>query len=183
MRWLRIFIWIFLFFLVCCKESGRGNADKKTVAKWTNRSLNLPLNDSLIFNNSSNQIPHKKDIKILTLINGGCGTCVDELSDWKLFINKIDTSSVGVIFLVESFDGTISLDDFKNTDSAYVRLNYPYYNDIDLSIFSKYDFPHEKKYQTFLLNQKNEVVLIGNPIFSEAMEDLYLKKISQLIGE
>ena len=39
-------------------------------------------------------------------------------------------------------------------------------------------FPADAAFQTFLLDRDNKVVIIGNPVYSVAMKDLYLKEIS-----
>ena len=40
------------------------------------------------------------------------------------------------------------------------------------------NFPEQIEYQTFLLNQDNRVLIIGNPIKNEKLWNLYLRTIN-----
>lgn len=173
---------LFIFFLTSLFTFYNSNNKQATklVNNWKSKRIELPL-DSIIFNDQNvvNK-PHEKDFKILSLINGGCGSCIEDLTRWKSFMRNIDTSMVGFIFLVYSEDGIISKQEFKNKDSLYIKLNYPYYDDLNYELFSKNNFPKKRIFQTFLLNKKNEVQIIGNPLISSEISTLYKNTIDSI---
>ncbi|MCC8096871.1 MAG: DUF1573 domain-containing protein [Tannerellaceae bacterium] len=63
------------------------------------------------------------------------------------------------LFKRERFDHPVCIDSTNEMD----RLN---------------NFSYNPTFQTFLLNRANEVILVGNPIYSARMKDLYLKYLS-----
>ncbi|WP_037315965.1 hypothetical protein [Salegentibacter sp. Hel_I_6] len=167
----KLFILFLSGFLTFCNSKERPATEM--VNNWKAKRLELPL-DSIIFNAQGVLTkPHEKDLKILSLINGGCGSCIEDLAKWKTFMGNIDTSKVGFIFLVYSEDGTVSKQEFKNKDSLYINLKYPYYDDLSYTLFLKNNFPSKKLFQTFLINQENEVQVIGNPLMSSEISNLY----------
>ncbi len=161
---------IFVFALsLSCKSDDNVKSD--AVNHWFGKQIILP-NDSLIFNTRKNKSkPHLKKLKILTLIKGGCGPCVEELKEWKIFMKKVDTSQVGFIFLVHSVD---LIEDFMS--KASLLINYPYYYDVGHKVISKNEFSDNKLFQTFLLDENSKVILIGKPKAKE-MTDLYINQI------
>ena len=44
-------------------------------------------------------------------------------------------------------------------------------------------FPSEKAFQTFLLNKKNKIIAIGNPILNPKVKELYLKILAGNISK
>ena len=61
----------------------------------------------------------------------------------------------------------------KKKNSFNYPLFYDYKNKVgELNMFSK-----EPRFQTFLLNQNNEVILIGNPIDNKYLWNLYKQTI------
>ena len=40
-------------------------------------------------------------------------------------------------------------------------------------------FPQRMDFQTFLLNEDNQVVAVGNPVYNSKVRDLYLKILSR----
>lgn len=147
---------------------------KDTVQNWQGKQLVLP-NDSLMVDDyKSNVNPLSKKQKIVTVINASCGVCVSELNDWVLFMQDVDTTNVGFIFLLYSIDDLIT---FERMNSSDINFTYPYFNDKGKNIFAKNNFPKEKNYQTFLLDSTDHVVLIGNPIKHKELTALYKSEI------
>lgn len=165
-----------ILFVVIVVTSCNSNAQiKSEVNYWKGKQLVLPT-DKQIFNNRDKTSPISKKIKIMSVINGGCGPCVEELQEWKKFMKGIDTTYVGFVFLVNSVD---QIRDFKVKDSLSINLNYPYYYDKLNKITEKNKFSENKLYQTFLLDEKNTVVLLGKPNTSE-MYELYRSQIYKM---
>ena len=115
-----------------------------------------------------------KNQKILTVINGDCSSCVQDLKKWREFISKIDTLKVSVFFIIHSYD---NLQTFKYFDSTEINFKHPYFFDDNKKYIRNNRFPLEKKFQTFLLNNENKVSIIGNPVLNKKINELYLKNI------
>ena len=170
-------LYLFAQLLICFLYSCNENKEiTKQVDYWKGRKIELPsLN---LARELENENPLKKEIKVLTIIDGGCGICIEELKQWKIFMNKIDLRKVGFIYLCSSGD---DLQYFKKIYKDSIKINYPYFEDIGRKIFKKNKFSSNKLFQTFLLDSNDKVVLIGNPNESEKMNKIYLREIEKLI--
>lgn len=173
-------IWAFGFLivlyamLVSCSNKPR---TQEMVTKWRGKALTLP-NDSLKEESLQHKInPLSKKIKILTIINVSCGSCINELNDWLGFMSATDTSKVGFIFLFHSID---NLTTFDEINQSFIHFQYPYFFDREMSIVKKNNLPNEKQYQTFLLDSTNRIVLIGNPNYQKELSRLYQSEIHRL---
>jgi len=165
--------------IILCLLSSCTNRIKDEIQKWQGKQLILPDNHLMINPGRYSIDPLKKRLKILTLVNANCGKCVEELTDWKRFISQVDTGHVGFIFLCHSQDELMLL---KRTDSLIIKLSYPYFQDPDKKLISRNSFSDDVRYQTFLLDTENKVILIGNPIYHAQIRNLYLKEIQERLN-
>ena len=58
------------------------------------------------------------------------------------------------------------------------KFDYPIFYASKNNINKINNFPEQIEYQTFLLNQDNRVLIIGNPIKNEKLWNLYLRTIN-----
>ena len=60
----------------------------------------------------------------------------------------------------------------------YTELNHPVYVD-STNVFIKTNphIPAEEMFHVFLLNEKDSIVLVGNPLFNPQIEDLLIKQV------
>lgn len=149
------------------------------VKYWLGKKVYVPkLSDMRSLKRKPISSPLEKKAKIMTIINASCGTCIEELKKWNDFIKITDTSLVGYVFLLYSNDDLMT---FENTNENYLQFLYPYFIDKENKVIEKNGFNIEQKnYSTFLLNEENEIVLVGNPIYNKSISDLYLKEISRI---
>ena len=164
--------------IILCLSNSCTNRMKieEEVQKWQGKQLIMP-NNHLMMNPGKYSIdPLSKKLKIFTLVNASCGKCVEELIDWKKFMSQVDTSQVGFVFLCHSNDRLMFL---RHTDSLIVKLSYPYFYDPDKKLISMNSFSENPRYQTFLLDSGNKVILIGNPIYHEQIRCLYLRELQK----
>jgi len=171
-----IFIFSFLISTLIC--IGQQKDTKSVVNEWIEKKIQLPKLNSIKKNKEISINPLNKKIKILTLINGECGVCIDELEKWKKYMNKVDILEVGFVFLIYYS----SYMDNNYLDSSGLQFDYPYFEDFGQKYIIENKFPKEKQYQTFLLNESNKVILIGNPIINESISNLFLKTIEKEIS-
>ncbi|MCD8164673.1 MAG: DUF1573 domain-containing protein [Bacteroides sp.] len=101
----------------------------------------------------------------------GCISCKLQLEKWKYFIRETDSVmgfEVPVLFFFHP----------KNyKDLSYIlrrdRFGLPVCIDEKNEINHLNQFPQEMAFQTFLLNEENRVVAIGNPVHNPRVKELY----------
>ena len=169
-----------VFIMVCslggCTTISSKNADYKIIASWSQKEFILP--DSLIFYYFDRDSTEKQfcknlnSIKIIAFINGSCPDCILELNKWYSFIEETKNYNLKYLFVVYYFDFM----QFKSYLSE-VHFEEPFILDKKNHIFEINNFPEEKKFHCVLLDRQNKIILIGNPILSQSLKELYLEQI------
>ena len=177
--YLRGIIFVFIIVIIGCNNRNQEVVD--FVNNWKNKRIELP-NISLMRNiNNKNSLGIlSKKTKILTFINGDCGSCINELKLWKELMKEINTTKTSFIYIIYSKN---KLNTFKYLDSTIIKLNYPYFQDDQKQYLLKHKFPEDTRFQTFLLDVDNKVVLLGNPNYNQEIKSLYLKEIQKCLKE
>lgn len=173
-----IYLFILFLFIAGCKDKKQKEIIR-IVSEWQGKEILFPEN--LIFtqyikDTVDYRIP-ESEYKILVFVDSlDCTSCKLQLEKWKTFISEINTimneevpflfffqsnnyEELYYLFKRERFDHPVCIDSMNEMD----RLN---------------NFSYNPTFQTFLLNRANEVILVGNPIYSARMKDLYLKYLS-----
>lgn len=165
--------------LSSCKESPSIKISE-LVKEWSNKKIIYP--DHICFTVfgkdtiSQDSIPNSK-YSIITYVDSlGCMSCKLQLRKWKAFILEIDSLtkfSVPVYFFLHP----------RNLDEMFLALkreqfNYPVCIDIDDSLNILNRFPKEMQFQTFLLDEKNRVIAIGNPIHNPKIKNIYYEIVT-----
>jgi hypothetical protein len=167
----RLLFFVCFSFLLSC---GQELSSEKTIGKWIGKTVKIPKDVQLRFVNdqdSANYIADKK-YKILVYMDSlGCTSCKFQANIWKKYINEMG-NNVEFIFW---FTG-------KNTDELLntlrlQRFRYHFYIDEKDKINQQNNFSTEIMLQCFLLNRKNEVLMIGNPVFNPNIWKFYKKII------
>ena len=114
--------------------------------------------------------------KILTYIDSiGCSSCKLQLSKWKEFMSEIDSvSDKNVSFLFFLHPNNVREVKIKLKEE---RFKYPVCFDYKDELNKKNKLLHDINFQTFLLDSTNKVKLIGNPIYSNKIRQLYLNHL------
>lgn len=126
-----------------------------------------PIADSILLKQSEIRF------KLITYIDGDCSVCIAELYKWKEFlkINFDILENVQVMFVINSVNYPYFEYNVEKMD-----LGLPYYYDTINSYIINNKIEDFELY-TLLLNQENEVLLIGSPIDNPSMQELYKKVI------
>lgn len=142
------------------------------------KKMILP-SSKLMRNEDSKDInPLVKNLKILTIINGSCPVCINELKKWKTYMKTVDTSQVGFVYLIQSDDDLFT---FKQLNKEYIKLNYPYFYDVKKNISKVNNLNNTKASNTFLLDDKNKIILKGNPNMNKELFRKYNTEITKRI--
>ena len=107
----------------------------------------------------------------------GCTSCKLQLSRWKEFIRYTDSISQKNIPFLFFFQ----FDDQWEIHSLLIRENFdkPICLDRSDSLNQLNHFPKDIRFQVFLLDKNNKVVVIGNPVHNPNVKELYLEEIGR----
>ena len=156
------------------KKHNQDTASK--VKELMNRQLNLSnMNftilgkDTVLFDIDSCQY------KVFTYIRQSeCISCNLRLNEWKEYIKEIKRyyPNVGFVFYypIKSKKNIIYFLESEN-------FNYPVCIDPENHLKILETFPHDIRFQTFLLDKDNKIIAIGNPIINSSINDLFVSII------
>ena len=121
----------------------------------------------------------KEGYKIVSYIDSiGCVSCKLKLPQWKEFINQINAIDSTVTFMfffqpkdIEELQYKLFSENFKHpvcldTENLFFRRNGLCTND---------------NFQTFLLNENNRIVAVGNPVTNPYVKELYTSLLQNKI--
>ena len=119
----------------------------------------------------------KSKYKICTCIWSDCRSCLYELIEWQSLIDSFKVIG-NVNFLFYTY--TSDYDMFIQELYPEISFHYPIILDT-LNLFCTLNNinPQNKLCNTFLLDEDNEVILIGNPIMGKAIKQLYYNTINR----
>lgn len=166
-------------FLTSCKEN-KGERIARLIQAWENREIKFP-EKSVFTIQGKDTVDFEltdADFKIVTYVDStGCTGCKLQLPEWQDFMQEIDllsNASVSIIFY------------FHPKSKKELRRLLRLYDFAHPVCFDEKDefntlnkFPKERELQTFLLNRNNKVIAIGNPHYTRAIKNVYLKRITE----
>ena len=178
--------YLYLLLTISCFYSCKDRRDDITqlVNKWEDKEIVFPAHsiftvqgrDTVSFSFSD------ANYKIVSYIDSvGCTGCKLHLPRWRRFMYEVDTlmnASVPFVFYFHP----------KNIeDLRYIIRRDTFTHPVCLDVSDKFNilnhFPSEKAFQTFLLNKKNKIIAIGNPILNPKVKELYLKILAVNISK
>lgn len=172
-----IFLLIGLF--AGCEENRHKNEITKIVQEWQNKEIVLTSN--LIFTKHGKdtikyEIP-SSPYKILMYVDSiGCTSCKLQLHKWKEFIIEVDSLTHGTVPILFVFHPK----DLREISYLLKRdgIDVPVCIDVGDKLNAINRFPAHQEFQTFLLNDENKVVFIGNPVHNLRVKEMYLSEIT-----
>lgn len=183
----KLLVFIFIFVIISCKDT----RDEEKMVSFKNiiqdnlgNKLILP-DDLPIYTPFANTDVDSTRISnyrymIYTYINTSCTACIDNFNAWNNIAPEFGMNNVPVFIICGSDDG-FELIKFLCESGGIKDFPYPFLLD------EKNDFlnlnPYMKEhgsFQTVLTNNKHEILMIGNPIYSEEIKKMYLMKLQEL---
>lgn len=187
--------WLYFFFtitfLVNCnnqknedtnsirRNGGTYSEVNENVENLIGKTFYIPDSLEIIGNDHNTLIPTPASIKnsewkIVSYINGDCGSCVSHLKEWDILLKywKKEKKIKEMIFV-----GTNNLEMFKFI--LYEKDTYDGELIFDRSEKIIKSFPEDKSLQTFLL-KNDKIFLVGDPTGNEKIEALYEKALSKV---
>jgi hypothetical protein len=165
--------------LASCQES-REEAMLRLVNEWNGKEIKFPSRSVFTIQGKDTVDFEFKDAdyKVVTYIDSvGCTSCKLQLHHWKQLVAEVDSLTGGSVPFLFYFHPK----DMKELRYLTRRdgFTYPVCFDEQDEINRLNQFPSVMDFQTFLLDQDNKVVAMGNPILNPNIKDLYLEVISR----
>jgi hypothetical protein len=176
---MKYIIAILLLFLVSCKDNKREHV-LNVLQNWNSKEFIFPSELYFTINGKDSvdySVSSQSQYKVVVYVDSvGCTSCKLRLPAWKSFMSQVDSlSSNSVQFLFFFFPkNKTEISNILVTD----RFKYPVCIDEQDSLNILNHIPTEMMFQTFLLNKKNKVVAIGNPVHNSKIRELYLAIIT-----
>ena len=174
---------IFLILMLALSCNNSKTKTEKRIDQWIGSKLKLPQVENVLYKdsllNDKFLLKNNAKLKITTVVWGDCDACVNELKEWKIFLENLsNTEEVNVNFYLCTSD----LNFFRDNMYSQSIQEIPLIIDSDYYYLDKNVLPYnDKNFQTFLIDSNNKVLLIGNPIFSQKLKKLYLEEIHKRI--
>ena len=158
---------------------------KKIYQEFSKKELKFPDSVSVFYGKNdlqkhSIQSYAGNHLKIVTRIAADCHLCIINLQRWEEEILwKIDTCSI-------KFLPFIYTDNFSYfTDVIYLEIdiNYPLLIDTLNQFVIDNNLPRfDNRFHSFLLDENNNIILIGSPLYNRELKTLYLNEIEKRAG-
>lgn len=161
-----------------CKGNTLSAEMRNIVEKWNGKELFFPKNVSCMSMDKkvmciSSNLPSYKILVYTDSI--GCMGCKSQLYKWNGLIKEIENEMGDLVSFLFYFQPK-SVEDIQ-TLFRENKFSYPSYIDTNNELNRLNNFPTDSRFQTFLLDKDNKVILIGSPVNSPQMWNLYKQMI------
>ena len=164
-------------------------AFKDKIALLQSNALYLPLDSmNCVAANNGDSVIRKNDFVGMKLVvytdTAACSSCVlNKMYKWNGLLKKLEV--YGDLFQVYFIFRPLP----KDIDSFYMAIrrfssSYPIYLE-SLGMFERVNpqIPSDVYMHTFLLDNENNVLLVGNPIWNEKIEALFWRTVEERLGK
>ncbi|RNC63222.1 DUF1573 domain-containing protein, partial [Proteiniphilum sp. X52] len=164
--------------MLSCKKNPQKEI-AKLVTEWQSKEVVFPA--GLVFTKHGRdtveyELPCSSH-KILVYVDSiGCTSCKLQLHKWKEFIEEVDSLTYGTVHVIFVFHPR----DLREISYLLKRdgIDIPVCIDVEDKLNAMNRFPSHQEFQTFLLDDENKVVFIGNPAHNLRVKEMYLSEIS-----
>jgi len=133
------------------------------------------LGDSIQWSNAK--------FKIYSHINASCPTCVQEIGLWNNIITDFEKFKVPIILICESTDN-FELFKYIIETGEIESFFYPFFFDLKHDFVTQNKFMKESpQFETVLTDRENNILVLGNPIHSKGMKEIYLNEIQKRLEQ
>ena len=123
------------------------------------------------------------DYKIYSKLNASCGSCISHINLWNDLASEFRKYKVPIILICDS-DDQFELIHYFCESGKIKDFGYPFFLD-KKNEFAKINkfMMTDKNFETVLTDKNNTILLMGNPMASKGIKELYLKEIQKRIKE
>ena len=164
---------ISLIVLTSCAYSSTDNKEKEVSQCYEGLIVNIP--SEMTFQIQGDTIDYdidNCDYKILCFIDTvGCTLCKLNYAGWEQFMSEVNSNRNQTT----NFLMIINTDRPEEITKASKRYHFNYPVSFDGKIFNEVNpgLPYKSAVQTFLLDDENKVVAIGNPLYDSELRKQY----------
>ncbi|MBQ3190746.1 MAG: DUF1573 domain-containing protein [Bacteroides sp] len=178
MMYCRLLCLFLLFFCLCSCSESKEELVYRLVSEWMGKEIKFP--ERSVFTVQGKDTVdftyQNADYKVLVYVDSvGCTSCKLQLDRWKKVMNEITEEADKDIPFLFFFHPK----DMKELRYLTRRDSFTYpvcFDEKDeLNVLNR--FPSDMTFQTFLLDEENRVVSVGNPVHNPKVKELYLKHI------
>lgn len=104
-----------------------------------------------------------------------CLSCKLQLSKWKkmiLVLDSVTNHNISFLFILDVRNVSRMEEILREN-----RFDYPVVLDTKGKLNRLNHFPTDTRFQTFLLDKENKVLVVGNPVQKEAIKELFIKQV------
>lgn len=187
LRFLIIAMSLLISIVLCGCGKKQANIDD-SVRLMRSQKVYIPFNEMSCWINDSLQCSRPWENSSMKLVvytdSTQCSTCtLRHMCHWDDFVKLEEkyNNRFQLVFIMETRSGTT-----KNLVSSFymTTLNHPMYID-STGVFIKKNphIPSEQMFHVFLLDENNDVVLVGNPEFNPKIEKMLLAILEEKLAK
>lgn len=175
---LRLVLGLCVCLLVSSCEESEKERLSRLVIEWEGKEILFPTHSTFTIQGKDTVDFQFQDAeyKVVTYVDSiGCTSCKLQLHRWKEFLSEVDSLTNGNVSFLFYFHpkDMKELRYFTRRDA----FTHPVCFDEKDEFNQLNHFPSEMMFQTFLLDERNRVVALGNPVLNPNVKELYLNLI------
>lgn len=151
---------------------------EEIMEEWHGKEIKLPdcffrFSDDVM---TSVRVSDSDNFRLISLISADCPGCIEDIFTLYQFYSEIkqyDNAEVIIILFARDYEYLLS--HYGNQLPQDLNI----YIDPDYKFFDYNNYPKKELFRTFLINRRNEIVLLGDPIYNNALQELYFNKINE----
>lgn len=162
-------------------DSEWAEAVEQTVKDYIGKTIILPrekfmINDSLVKSRMRSD-DHSSKSKIVIFVDANCGACLTNFSFWKRFDERL--KKLQIKCPIEIYVQVNDADQLRLSVLNKQNITIPCFLD-QKAKFVSLNSLYDARFQAALLDEKNRIVIIGNPMLNPKLEELYFDTLTQL---
>lgn len=178
-----LFIILLLFSFCGCKGRHDFKSDLKSLQT---RPIILPLDSMQRYNNGSNDtLPGVKSLKFIVFSDSiECVSCkLKRMYMWDSLMVKVEKGNIpiGFHFIFSPQKEDMSM--FNFTMETIPPAGFIYVDTTNIFLRMNPHIPHNPIMHTFLLDEDNNVLLVGNPLENEKIEAMFWQIVEEKLGK
>ena len=147
---------------------------KQVVVDWENKSIVIPDSQYVCQGSESKLLSSLPSYRLYVVIDTlGCTACSMQIDEWKLFLDE-SMERKSQHFLLIFVTNTRNATKVKSILMSH-GLPGSMVMEAPCDFYATNNISKEWQYRTFLTDRVNKVLLLGSPLYSEGLRELYLE--------
>lgn len=171
------FLLPFLFVAVVTACNNKRSIEE-TIIEMSRIPIVLPIGDMISSQNDreTNSFFSSNYKLVVYADSSECSSCfIKHLSVWNDYLRLEDEGNMDLVFIIEVPKEKL---DYYSRELTYSRFNHLVYFDVQKA-FRKNNpqIPKEGLYHIFLIDENNQIVMVGNPIANPRIEKMLFETV------